>query len=67
MLERSSNAAFDDNMSHQAAMAWLRQPKSKPVEMLMDIARKVTGRVEHKVARKSLLEPLLSKLKLKTA
>jgi pilus assembly protein CpaE len=43
------------------------QPKSKPVEMLMDIARKVTGRMENKVVRKSLLDPLLSRFKIKAA
>jgi pilus assembly protein CpaE len=43
------------------------QPKSKPVDMIMDIARRVTGRAEAKISKKSLLDPLLSKLKIKAA
>ena len=39
------------------------QPKSKTVEMLADIARRVTGRAESKIVKKSFLDPLLSKLK----
>jgi pilus assembly protein CpaE len=43
------------------------QPKSKVIESLTHVARHVTGRAESKAARKSLLAPFLSKLKLKTA
>jgi pilus assembly protein CpaE len=41
------------------------QAKSKSVEMIDDLARHVTGRAEMKGAKKSLLEPLLAKLKRK--
>lgn len=43
------------------------QPKSKTVEMIADIARRVTGRAESKVVKKSFLDPLLSKLKQRVA
>jgi len=43
------------------------QPKSKAVETLMDVARRVTGRVDAKAQRKSFLDPILSKLKFKAA
>jgi pilus assembly protein CpaE len=43
------------------------QAKSKTVEMLTDIARRVTGRAESKVAKKSFLDPILSKLKKRAA
>jgi pilus assembly protein CpaE len=43
------------------------QVKSKTVDALMDIARHVTGRGESKVQRKSILDPILSKLKIKAA
>ena len=43
------------------------QPKSKTVEMIADIARRVTGRAESKVVKKSFLDPFLSKLKQRVA
>ncbi len=43
------------------------QPKAKSVEALMDVARKVLGRSDAKAQRKSILDPLLSKLKIKAA
>jgi pilus assembly protein CpaE len=43
------------------------QAKSKIVESLMEVARRVTGRSEGKAQRKSLFDPILSKLKIKAA
>jgi pilus assembly protein CpaE len=43
------------------------QAKSKIVESLMEVARRVTGRSEGKTQRKSLFDPILSKLKIKAA
>ncbi len=43
------------------------QPKAKSVEALLDVARKITGRADAKAQRKSILEPLLSRLKIKAA
>jgi pilus assembly protein CpaE len=43
------------------------QAKSKVVEALQDVARRVTGRVEAKAQRKSILDPILSRLKIKAA
>lgn len=43
------------------------QPKAKAVEALMEVARRVTGRSDTKTQRKSILDPLLSKLKIKAA
>ncbi|MGL5117118.1 MAG: AAA family ATPase [Beijerinckiaceae bacterium] len=41
--------------------------KSKTVEMIMELAGRVTGRAEGKVGRKSILEPLLSRIGIKAA
>ena len=43
------------------------QPKSKAVEALQGVSRRVTGRAETKIQKKSILDPLLSKLKIKAA
>jgi pilus assembly protein CpaE len=43
------------------------QAKAKPVELLMEVARRVTGRSDNKIQRKSFLDPILSKLKIKAA
>jgi pilus assembly protein CpaE len=43
------------------------QAKAKTVELLNDVARRVTGRSEAKAVKKSLLSPFLSKLKIKAA
>jgi len=43
------------------------QPKSKVVEALQGVSRRVTGRAETKIQKKSILDPLLSKLKIKAA
>jgi pilus assembly protein CpaE len=43
------------------------QSKSKHVELISEISRRVTGRSEGKAAKKSLLAPFLSKLKIKAA
>jgi pilus assembly protein CpaE len=39
------------------------QAKSKAVEIVNELAKVTTGRAEHKSAKKSLLEPLLARLK----
>lgn len=43
------------------------QAKSKTVEQLQEVARRVTGRADAKAQRKSLLDPLLTKFKIKAA
>jgi pilus assembly protein CpaE len=43
------------------------QAKSKAVEAMHEIARRVTGRVEVKAEKKSFLDPILHKLKIKAA
>jgi pilus assembly protein CpaE len=43
------------------------QPKSKAVEALQGVSRRVTGRAETKIQKKSILDPFLSKLKIKAA
>ena len=43
------------------------QAKSKIVESLSDVARQLMGRTESKAARKSFLDPLFSKFKIKAA
>jgi pilus assembly protein CpaE len=43
------------------------QAKAKHVEMISDIARRVSGRSEHKAIKKSLFGPILSKFKIKAA
>jgi pilus assembly protein CpaE len=43
------------------------QPKAKAVEVMTELARRVTGRADAKASRKSILDPILSKLKIKAA
>jgi pilus assembly protein CpaE len=69
--ELSGSIAFDPALFGTAAnngqMLIEVQPKAKAVESMMELARRVTGRADAKASRKSLLDPILAKLKIKAA
>ncbi len=66
-----ASLAFDPNLFGTAAnngqMLVEVQAKAKQVLLLNEVARRIMGRAEAKVSKKSFLEPLLSKLKGKAA
>jgi pilus assembly protein CpaE len=68
-MEVTAQIAFDPQLFGMAAnngqMLVEVQPKAKAVETINDLAKLTTGRAEHKGAKKSLLEPLLARLKRK--
>lgn len=67
----AASIAFDPALFGAAAnngqMLSEVQPKSKAVESIADLAGIVTGKAPAKAAKKSFLEPLISKLKPKAA
>ena len=70
-LETTAVIPFDANLFGTAAnngqMIAEVQAKGKTAEALMELGRKVTGRVEVKAGRRSMLDPLLSKFQRKKA
>jgi pilus assembly protein CpaE len=68
-LEPSACIPFDPQLFGMAAnngqMLAEVQAKAKSVDMISELAKQVTGRAEHKGPKRSLLEPLLARLKRK--
>jgi pilus assembly protein CpaE len=68
-LEPSAMIAFDAQLFGMAAnngqMLSEVQAKAKAIEQINELAKQVTGRAEHKGQKRSLLEPLLARLKRK--
>jgi len=61
------DAALFGTAANNGQMLSEVQPKSKAVEALLEVARRVTGRTDAKAQRKSILDPILTKLKMKAA
>ncbi len=70
-IKISATIPFDPALFGQASnngqMIAEVQPRSKPAETFHDLARAVTGRAEMKIQKKSMLEPLLSRMSGKKA
>lgn len=70
-LDAAAIIPFDANLFGTAAnngqMIAEVQAKGKTAEAFADLARKVTGRVEAKAARRSVLDPLLTRFQKKKA
>jgi pilus assembly protein CpaE len=61
------DAALFGTAANNGQMLVEVQPKAKAVEVVRDIARRITGRSVTRVARKSMLDPILSRLRIKAA